>query len=193
MNNVLQTCIFVALAAGSVVAAVLTNNIGEIDTQQNRRNIAKQNEGKPVFEGFTAERAVELKITTYDNATARLESFSVKRDGRGQWVIPSHNNYPADAEEQMASAAATFSTLAVKEVIDVENGAHQDYHVVEPNSETLDVGTDGVGTLLTVTDEEGKSYSLIIGAQVIKGADAGIDARMQQSSYAARKPQSDTV
>lgn len=193
MNNVLQTCIFVALAAGSVVAAVLTNNIGETDTQQNRRNIAKQDEGKPVFEGFTAERAVELKITTYDNTTARLKSFSVKRDGTGQWVIPSHNNYPADAEEQMASAAAAFSTLEVKEVIDVENGAHQDYHVVEPNSETLDVGTDGVGTLLTVTDEEGKSYSLIIGAQVIKGADAGIDPRMQQSYYAARKLESDTV
>ena len=83
MNNVIQTCIFVALAAGSVVAAVLTNDIGETDTQQNRRSIAKQDEGKPVFEGFTAERAVELKITTYDDLTARIKSFSVKRDGTG--------------------------------------------------------------------------------------------------------------
>ena len=157
MNNVIQTCIFVALAAGSVVAAVLTNDIGETDTQQNRRSIAKQDEGKPVFEGFTAERAVELKITTYDDLTARIKSFSVKRDGTGQWVIPSHNNYPADAEEQMGSAAAAFSTLEVKEVIDVDSGAHEDYHVIEPNTDTLDVGTDGVGTLITVSDEEGKS------------------------------------
>jgi len=193
MNNVIQTCIFVALAIGSVVAAVLTNDIGEIDTQQNRRSIAKQDEGKPVFEGFTAERAVELKITTYDDLTARIKSFSVKRDGTGQWVIPSHNNYPADAEEQMGSAAAAFSTLEVKEVIDVDSGAHEDYHVIEPNTDTLDVGTDGVGTLITVTDEEGQSYSLIVGAKVMKGTEAGLDPRMQQAYYAARRPNSDTV
>jgi len=193
MNNVIQTCIFVALAAGSVVAAVLTNDIGETDTQQNRRSIAKQDEGKPVFEGFTAERAVELKITTYDDLTARIKSFSVKRDGTGQWVIPSHNNYPADAEEQMGSAAAAFSTLEVKEVIDVDSGAHKDYRVIEPNTDTLDVGTDGVGTLITVSDEEGKSYSLIVGAKVMKGTDAGLDPRMQQAYYAARRPDSDTV
>jgi len=193
MKNVVQTSVFVVLATASVVAAVLTNDIGETDSQQNRRSIAKQDEGKPVFEGFSAERAVELKITTYDDLTARITSFSVKRDGTGQWVIPSHNNYPADAEEQMASAAAAFSTLEVKEVIDVDSSAHQDYHVVEPNTEELDVGTDGVGTLVTVTDEEGKAYSLIVGAKVTKGSEAGTDPRMQQSYFAVRKPGSDTV
>jgi hypothetical protein len=193
MNNTIQTCIFVALAAGSVLAAIMTNDIGETDTSQNRRDIAKQQEGQAVFEGFTAERAVELKITTYDESTARIKSFSVKRDGTGQWVIPSHNNYPADAEEQMASAAAAFSTLEVKEVVDVDNSVHQEYHVVEPNTETLDVGTDGVGTMITVTDEEGKSYSLIVGAKVMRGSQAGIDPRMQRSYFAARKPDSDTV
>ena len=193
MKNVVQTSVFVVLATASVVAAILTNDIGETDSQQNRRSIAKQDEGKPVFDGFTAERAVELKITTYDDLTARITSFSVKRDGTGQWVIPSHNNYPADAEEQMASAAAAFSTLEVKEVIDVDSSAHQDYHVVEPNTEELDVGTDGVGTLVTVTDEEGKAYSLIVGAKVTKGSEAGTDPRMQQSYFAVRKPGSDTV
>ena len=193
MKNVVQTSVFVVLATASVVAAVLTNDIGETDSQQNRRSIAKQDEGKPVFEGFSAERAVELKITTYDDLTARITSFSVKRDGTGQWVIPSHNNYPADAEEQMASAAAAFSTLEVKEVIDVDSGAHQDYRVVEPNTEELDVGTDGVGTLVTVTDEEGRAYSLIVGAKVTKGSEAGTDPRMQQSYFAVRKPGSDTV
>ena len=92
MKNVVQTSIFVVLATASVGAAILTNDIGETDSQQNRRSIAKQDEGKPVFDGFTAERAVELKITTYDDLTARITSFSVKRDGTGQWVIPSHNN-----------------------------------------------------------------------------------------------------
>ena len=64
MKNVVQTSVFVVLATASVVAAVLTNDIGETDSQQNRRSIAKEDEGKPVFEGFSAERAVELKITT---------------------------------------------------------------------------------------------------------------------------------
>ena len=93
----------------------------------------------------------------------------------------------------MGSAAAAFSTLEVKEVIDVDSGAHEDYHVIEPNTDTLDVGTDGVGTLITVSDEEGKSYSLIIGAKVMKGTDAGLDSRLQHAYYAARRPDSDTV
>ena len=193
MNNLTQTCIFVTLAAVCIVAAFLTNDIGEADTYQNRRDIAKQEEGGAVFEGFTAERAVELKITTYDDTTARIKSFSVKRDATGQWVIPSHSNYPADAEEQMASAAAAFGTLEVKEVVDVDSSVHAEYRVVEPNTETLDVGTDGVGTLITVTDDEGKSHSLIVGAKVMRGTQAGIDPRIQQSYYAARRPESDTV
>ncbi len=193
MKNVIHTCIFVVLATGSVVAAILTNDIGETDSYQNRRDIAKQNEGQPVFEGFTAERAVEMKITTYDDATARIKSFSVKRDGTGQWVIPSHNNYPADAEEQMASAAAAFGTLEVKEVVDVDSSVHEEYRVIEPNTETLDVGTDGVGTLITVTDDDGKTYSLIVGAKVMRGTQTGTDPRMQQAYYAARKLESDTV
>ena len=97
----------------------------------------------------------------------------------GQWVSFTAN-YPADAEEQMASAAAAFGTLEVKEVVDVDSSVHAEYRVVEPNTETLDVGTDGVGTLITVTDDEGKSYSLIVGAKVMRGTGAGIDPRMQQ-------------
>ena len=47
--------------------------------------------------------------------------------------------------------------------------------------------------MITVTDEEGKSYSLIVGAKVMRGSQAGIDPRMQRSYFAARKPDSDTV
>ena len=78
----------------------------------------------------------------------------------------------------MASAAAAFGgTLEVKEVVDVDGSVHAEYRVVRPNTETLDVGTDDVGTLITVTDDEGKSYSAGVGAKVMRGTQAGIDPR----------------
>ena len=187
MNNRLQTIIYVVVATGAVLAAVMTG-ISHQGADQNQLKIARQEIGKQVFEDFRADKARELEIVTYDEDAARLESFSVKRDELGQWVIPSHSDYPADAEQQMAAAATAFSLLTISDLVGTEKSLHEEFAVIEPNSDTLDVSNTGVGTKITVIDDEDQEYSLIIGNQVIRGNVAGADPHMQQVFYAARKP-----
>jgi len=188
MNNLVQTIIYVLLATSAVVAAVLTGTTNTSGGDQDQLRIAREEIGEDVFTNFTAENAVELEITTYDEEAARLKSFSIKRDDLGQWVIPSHNDYPADAEQQMSAAATAFNALKIADLLGTETSLHAEFAVIEPNSDTLDVSNTGVGTLITVRDDQGNDYSLIVGEQVSVGNEAGADPRMQQLFYAARRP-----
>jgi hypothetical protein len=187
MNNLVQTILYVVLATGAVVAAIFT---GTVNTGGNydQLRIAREEIGKDVFTGFTASNAVELEITTYDEEAARLKSFSVKRDDLGQWVIPSHNDYPADAEQQMSLAATAFNGLKIADLIGTETSLHGEFAVIAPNSDTLEVSNTGVGTLITVRDDQGDEYSLIVGESVLVGNEAGADPRMQKAYFAARRP-----
>jgi len=187
MNNLVQTIIYVVLAAGAVIAAIFTGTVNTGGNQDQLR-IAREEIGKEVFTGFTADNAVELEITTYDEEAARLKSFSVKRDDLGQWVIPSHNDYPADAEQQMSLAATAFNGLKIADLIGTETSLHTEFAVIAPNSETLEVSNTGVGTLITVRDDQGEEYSLIVGKSVAVGNEAGADPRMQKLYFAARRP-----
>jgi len=187
MNNLAQTIIYVVLATGAVVAAIFTGTVNTGGNQDQLR-IAREEIGKEVFTGFTANNAVELEITTYDEEAARLKSFSVKRDDLGQWVIPSHNNYPADAEQQMSLAATAFNGLKIADLIGTETSLHAEFAVIAPNSDTLEVSNTGVGTLITVRDDQGEEYSLIVGKSVTVGNEAGADPRMQKFYFAARRP-----
>ena len=188
MNNLVQTIIYVLLATAAVVAAVITGAANTSGGDHDQLRIAREEIGKDVFTDFTAANAVELEITTYDEEAARLKSFSVKRDDLGQWVIPSHNDYPADAEQQMSAAASAFSALKIADLIGTETSLHAEFAVIEPNSDTLEVSNTGVGTLITVRDDQGNEYSLIVGNSVSVGNEAGADPRMQKLFYAARRP-----
>lgn len=187
MNNLAQTIIYVVLAVGAVIAAIFTGTVNTGGNQELAKN-AREEIGKEVFPGFTANNAVELEITTYDEEAARLKSFSVKRDDLEQWVIPSHNDYPADAEQQMSLAATAFNGLKIADLIGTEKSLHAEFAVVAPNSDTLEVSNTGVGTLITVRDDQGKEYSLIVGKSVTVGNEAGADPRMQRLYFAARRP-----
>jgi hypothetical protein len=188
MNNLVQTIIYVLLATTAVVAAVITGTANTSGGDHDQLRIAREKIGKDVFTDFTADNAVELEITTYDEEAARLKSFSVKRDDLGQWVIPSHNDYPADAEQQMSAAATAFNALKIADLIGTETSLHAEFAVIEPNSDTLEVSNTGVGTLITVRDDQGNEYSLIVGNSVSVGNEAGADPRMQKLFYAARQP-----
>ena len=188
MNNLVQTIIYVSLATGAVIAAVITGTANTSDGDYDQLRIAREAIGNDVFTNFTAENAVELEITTYDEDAARLKSFSVKRDDLGQWVIPSHNDYPADAEQQMSLAATAFNGLKIADLIGTETSLHAEFAVIAPNSETLEVSNTGVGTLITVRDDQGEEYSLIVGKSVAVGNEAGADPRMQKLYFAARRP-----
>ena len=70
-----------------------------------------------LFPDFSdAGKAASLEIVTYDDALATLQPFKVVKSG-GVWVLPSHQNYPADAKEQLAVAATELIDRPILEVV----------------------------------------------------------------------------
>ena len=98
--------------------------------------------GEELFPSFQDPNAAAfLEVRSYDEENAGLTVFSVKLD-KGRWVIPSHNNYPADGTEQMGKAAASFLG-AKKDVVRSDDPAeHAKFGVLDPEDTS---GTDDTG------------------------------------------------
>ncbi|MEX2558831.1 MAG: hypothetical protein WD403_02900, partial [Pirellulales bacterium] len=68
----------------------------------------------PEFKDPTTARSME--ILEYDEDTAEIRSFEVAQK-KGLWTIPSHEDYPADASQQLAEAAGSLVDLKVVSVV----------------------------------------------------------------------------
>ncbi len=69
--------------------------------------------GQEFYASFTdPTKATALEVSTIDTDELKPLEFEVKRSDNGRWVIPSHHNYPADAEDRLADTAA--STIGIK-------------------------------------------------------------------------------
>ena len=105
--------------------------------------------------------AKSMEIKSYDEGTSSIRTFKVANvDGR--WVIPSHYNYPANAEQTVASIAAKLINLKILGVVSNDRGAQETYGVVEPDENKLTAGTAGVGRLVVVKDDAGKDLCRLI-------------------------------
>ncbi len=125
--------------------------------------------GKPLFEDFKDVLEVALlKIDRFDEAMGQLSSFEVLRDSKTQqWTIPSHDDYPADAKDQIRDTATAFLNLEILDVASELKEDHAKFGVVEPNDDSLKVGDEGVGTLVQIKDSKGESLvDLVVGSQV---------------------------
>jgi hypothetical protein len=109
--------------------------------------------------------AAQMKIVEYVEDTAALREFEVARVN-GEWVIPSQQNYPADAVEQMADAATSIMNRKILGVATTNAGDHDQYGVIEPKLD-LSAGVRGVGMRVTMHDAKNdKLFDLIIGKPV---------------------------
>ena len=81
-----------------------------------------------------ASKAASLEIVKYDEELATLAPFKVVQSG-GVWVLPAHQNYPADAKEQLAAAATALVDLKMLDVVSESPGDHETYGVIEPDAE----------------------------------------------------------
>jgi hypothetical protein len=112
-----------------------------------------------------AAKAASLEILTYDDELATLKPFKVVQSG-GVWVLPSHDNYPADAKDQLASAATELVDRPVLDVVSTSPGDHETYGVIEPDPEKIKVGMTGVGQLIEIRDASGNRLArLIVGKE----------------------------
>jgi hypothetical protein len=93
----------------------------------------------------------------------------------GVWVLPAHQNYPADAKEQLAAAATALVDLKMLDVVSKSPGDHETYGVIEPDPEKIKPGMTGVGQLIEIRDGSGNKLArLIVGKEDKRrvGADA---------------------
>lgn len=121
--------------------------------------------GEPLFPEFVdPNTATALEVKEYDDESAQLSTFSVKLTN-GAWVIPSHNDYPADGTEQMGKAAASFID-AKKDVVRSDDPAeHAEFGVVDPEDPAAAKGARG--RRVTIRNESGTALvDVIIGKDV---------------------------
>jgi hypothetical protein len=128
--------------------------------------------GNPLFPTFTDPLAANnLRVVSFNADQGEITRFEVAKDATsGVWSLPSRNNYPADASEQMQKAANALVGLKVLDIQTENKEDHAKLGVVEPKPETLQVGDEGVGRLVAIRGDKNVSLAnLIIGNA--KGAD----------------------
>ncbi|MEZ6187140.1 MAG: DUF4340 domain-containing protein [Planctomycetota bacterium] len=169
MNETLKTLAFVAVAGGLVAAAVHTR-----DTTPSTPEVFSL-QGQPFFPEFEDwSRATSLEVYDFDATKNEPQAFKVEfKDG--VWRIPSKNDYPADAKDQLSSIAGEFAKLERGQLRSRqgEGGAEQswvqtqeDCGVIDPRA-PLELPTQGRGRRIVLRDRNDAVLAdLIVGAEV---------------------------
>lgn len=112
--------------------------------------------------------ATGLTVATIDPEELSSKTFSVERADNGQWVIPSHHNYPADAEDQLAKTASSVIGIERGALVTRWNADHARYGVVNPQTDAVEVDEiEGIGRRLTLkADNDSILVDYIIGNAV---------------------------
>ena len=123
--------------------------------------------GQVLFADFTDPYdAKSMQVVEYDPQLGDFSEFEVAQKN-GLWVIPSHQDYPADAEENLAAAANLLVDLKVINVVSDQVTEHATYGVIRPSREKVRAGDKGVGKLLSFRDGKGNRLAeVVIGKQV---------------------------
>jgi len=162
MNDTTKTVTFVAIAAAVLLVAWASR-------PKLPGSAPNELVGQRLFADFNDPKsAASLDIVEYDETTGTLRPFQVARVNN-IWSLPSHNNYPADAKDQMAQAARDVMDLKILQVVSDTQADHAEYGVVDPDPKTLQAGTTGVGTRVVMKDSAGKQLLGIVIGKPVKG------------------------
>lgn len=128
-----------------------------------------ERQGGPLFKGFEPIDVKRMQILKYDSESGRFDDFRVEQRGGDVWRIPSHGNYPADAFEQVQSAANSLINLTIIDVIGSEDVDEELFGVIEPDSQNVAAGQEGVGTLVALRDKNNRDLANMIVGKPVKG------------------------
>ena len=163
MNETTKTAIFLTLAVVLVVVASVTRPLVrdvKIDEMV----------GQSLFPDFNDPLKIKtLEIVRLDSTGDPVEFRIAEVDG--VWSIPSHDNYPADAKEQMGKVAEALIDLKVLEVLKLDAVAdkttlHTMYGVIDPTADVASLG-EGIGVKVKLGGSGDDTFvDLIIGKEV---------------------------
>jgi len=123
----------------------------------------------PDFAGALEEdplAARVLEVVEYNEDTAEISPFQIQLE-EGEWTIPSHHGYPADAEEKLVELAAQIAQLKKQAIRSDRASDHEELGVLDPLDDSITT-LQGRGTRVTLRDRPGGQalVDLIIGRSV---------------------------
>ncbi|MFB3137800.1 MAG: DUF4340 domain-containing protein, partial [Phycisphaerales bacterium] len=127
--------------------------------------VALDDSGERFFAQFDPLEATSLEIVDFDEETGTARAFKVAQVN-GIWSIPSHEDYPADAEKQLAEAAASVVDLIKGPTVSDRPADHELYGMVDPT--TAKVGSIGVGTRVKLESHSGSTLAEFIIGKTVK-------------------------
>ena len=146
MNDLTKTGIFVGVAV-ALGASALWASIPRTTSVE-----AFNDQGQPFFPEFTdPAECTTLEVVEVDPETATARAFKVaNQDGR--WVIPSHNDYPADAADRLEKTAARVIGLVKDTIRSSRTEDHKNFGVLDP-LEIKSGSVEGAGKRITLRDK----------------------------------------
>lgn len=161
-NRELKTTFgFLGAAAGLAVLALLMGWASKPPSPEEFSDI-----GEPFYAEFEdAADATRLRLASWNNEQAKVDVFDVKFAPESGWTIPSHNDYPADGEEQLSKTASSIIGIERGGLMPGRKDSHARYGVVDPLDENA-TGTEGRGSRLTLWKGDQVLADYIIGKRV---------------------------
>jgi hypothetical protein len=164
MNELLKTLTFVA-------AALLLTGAAFYETRDRSQKSARfDDQGKRFFPEFEDPLAcTDLEVVSFDPSTATATRFRVMFKDK-KWVIPSHNDYPADARDRLSKTASAVMDLTKDIILSDDVKDQEAMAVIDP----LDAKTttiQGRGKRVTLRDATEKVLADFVIGNEIKGAD----------------------
>ncbi|QDV35093.1 DUF4340 domain-containing protein [Tautonia plasticadhaerens] len=201
MNETAKTIAFAGVALVLMAAASLATWLPD----WRGPGAGFDDQGEPFFPAFAETidadplAARVLEVVSYDEDTAEVRPFQVEfKDG--EWTIPSHHDYPADAQDRMARLAAQVSELTKDAIRSDLPSDHEELGVIDPmDQETTSL--QGRGTKITlraadggeplaelilgndVPDREGLRYVRIPGKNRVYSAEVDLDLTTRFSDW----------
>jgi len=144
--------------------------------------------GEQFFPEFTnPNNAMTLEVIDYDEETGTAIPFKVTFED-GQWIIPSHHNYPADGQDRLAETAAGVIGISKDEFRSDNVADHKALGVIDPLDETA-TALEGRGQRITIKGKNDQILAdLIISKEEIEGKEKYRFVRLpgQKRVYAAK-------
>ncbi len=167
MNSSKRTLTFLAVAVGSVLLAIVVNTVNRPAVVEGFSEV-----GEEFFPQLRDGKATELIVSKFDQDLEETQTFSVKLTDDGLWVIPSHHDYPAEAEDRLARTAASMLGIRKLGLVSRSKEDHERYGVAGPDAQLSPAAADDDeenavdprGTRLTLKDSSDNSLvDLIVG------------------------------
>ena len=166
MKEVTRTLMFVAAAAICAGAAAIAHFSSQPEPLAEFEKVGT--EFYPEF--VDPNEARSLKVVAVDEDTLTAKEFAVEfRDGI--WRIPSHHNYPADAEDRLAETAASVIGITRGALASRRERDHERFGVLAPLADTATSGLKGRGQRITISREDGTTLVDLIVGKPVAGRD----------------------